>query len=199
VSTTEKPDPSKAALFLADLVIDGEAERLAGLSDEEFLAEQKRRGRDPSRTPSTEEFLGRVKSLAARQEQATPGGALPQVEAKANVRALPKPRRRLLVWLIAAALAAPIVIGLTRGPEIVGHFRDQPDKAARERAEKLRDDATGICEQGAWASCKDKLDEAARLDPAGESEPRVQKARADIQSAERPAPKGPEKPETPEK
>jgi hypothetical protein len=38
-----------------------------------------------------------------------------------------------------------------------------------------------------WWACKKYLDEAATLDPAGESEPRVQKARAEIAATGHPA------------
>src|ERR1019366_2393706 len=43
-----------------------------------------------------------------------------------------------------------------------------------------RDMAEARCALKDWARCKWGLDEAAMLDPAGESEPRVQKARAEI-------------------
>jgi hypothetical protein len=193
LSTTEKPDPARAALFLAQLVTDAEAKRRVGLSDEEFLAEQKRKGRDLSQTPSAEEFLERVKVLAARRDEAATAPAVPDTRPTAPVRAMPQ--RRRLVWLLAAAaIPVAVVVSLSQGPEIVGHFHPDPHEHPRELAEKLRDDAIGICEQGGWGACKSKLDEAARLDPAGESEPRVQKARAEIESAERPGPKGSEGP-----
>jgi hypothetical protein len=113
-------------------------------------------------------------------------------------------RRSRIVWLLVAALAVAAVFALTR-PEIVARFHsdhdntnpddDQAPRPTRhEAADLLRDEALDLCGKAAWVACKDKLDEAARLDPAGESEPRVQKARADIQSAARPGPKSPDKP-----
>ena len=68
MTTDDKPDPVGAALFFANLAVDAEAERIKSLSDEEFLAERKRKGRDFSRTPSVEEFLEKVKALAAREQ-----------------------------------------------------------------------------------------------------------------------------------
>jgi hypothetical protein len=189
LSTTDKPDPARAALFLAQLVTDAEAKRRVGFSDEEFLAEQKRKGRDLSQTPSAEEFLERVKVLAARREEAATAPEVPDTKPTAPVR--PLPRRRRPVWLLAAAAGAvAVVVSLSQGPEIVAHFHPDPYVLAK----KLRDDAIRTCEQGGWDACKGKLDEAARLDPTGESEPRVQKARAEIERAEHPGPKGSEGP-----
>jgi hypothetical protein len=113
------------------------------------------------------------------------------------------PIRRLprILWLVAAAFVVAIVVAAFKGPEIVAQFRgdkddqDQtPGPADREAAEKLRDDAVGSCEQSAFGACKAKLDEAKRLDPGGESEPRVQKARAAIEKAVRLGPETPNQP-----
>jgi hypothetical protein len=100
------------------------------------------------------------------------------------------------VWLLAAALALGFVfIAVAEGAAIVAYFeRPQitpdneraPPPTPHELAEKLHDDAMGHCAVSSWASCKDKLDEAARLDPAGDSEPRVQRAREAIDEAGRP-------------
>jgi hypothetical protein len=108
----------------------------------------------------------------------------------------PRPMPRALVWLLAAAFALGFVfIGVAEGPAIVAYFerpRITPDNeryvppTPHELAEKLRDDAMGHCAVSSWASCKDKLDEAARLDPAGDSEPDVLRARAAIDEANRP-------------
>jgi hypothetical protein len=68
MTTDDKPDPVRAAMFLANLVADAKAERIESLSDEEFLAERKRKSRDLTPTPSVEEFLEKVKALAARQQ-----------------------------------------------------------------------------------------------------------------------------------
>ena len=207
MSTTDKPDPARAALFLAKLVAEGEAKRIEGLSDEEFQAEQKKKGHDALRTPSTQELLERVKVLAARQEPAARDGGGKGV-APASAPKPPAPvvsiRRSRIAWLLVAALAIAAAFALTR-PAIVARFHpnhgnsnpddDQSPRPTRhEAADLLRDEALDLCGKAAWVACKDKLDEAARLDPAGESEPRVQKARADIQSAERPGPNAPKTP-----
>lgn len=51
----------------------------------------------------------------------------------------------------------------------------QPD--ALERARALRADAFRLCDQEAWVGCVGMLDEAARLDPAGDTAPAVRDAR----------------------
>lgn len=81
-----------------------------------------------------------------------------------------------MVGLAAAAcFAAFLLVNLTLEPEPVSHRR-----GARAIAEDDRDMAEASCALKDWAACKDRLDEAAKLDPKGESEPRVQKARAEI-------------------
>jgi hypothetical protein len=54
---------------------------------------------------------------------------------------------------------------------------------ALEVAQDLRTRAFNACTQDAWASCERFLNEARRLDSAGESDPRVQAARADVMDA----------------
>ena len=106
-----------------------------------------------------------------------------------------EPLRRI-AWLLVAALTVATLLALS-GPTIVGHLHDEhgntnpgdnqaPQPTPHEAADSLRDEALDSCLRAAWVACKDKLDEAARLDPAGESEPRVQKARADIDGATHP-------------
>jgi hypothetical protein len=48
-------------------------------------------------------------------------------------------------------------------------------------AARARDEAFAACSIGEWLTCSDKLDQARRLDPAGEtSDPRVLAARGKI-------------------
>ena len=70
MSATDKPDPARAARLFANLVIDGETERIEALSDEEYTAELERRGRDPSSEMSVEDLLERVNVLATQKERA---------------------------------------------------------------------------------------------------------------------------------
>jgi hypothetical protein len=50
--------------------------------------------------------------------------------------------------------------------------------APRDTYGALRRDATGACRAGQWAKCKTDLDEAARLDPAGDKVGAVQRMHA---------------------
>ncbi len=78
--------------------------------------------------------------------------------------------------LFAAACAALFLfVKLTKGPEIVTR-----PPANREMAEAQRNMAEESCARKDWVACKASLDEAAKLDPAGEGEPRVQTARKEI-------------------
>jgi DNA-directed RNA polymerase specialized sigma24 family protein len=54
--------------------------------------------------------------------------------------------------------------------------------------EKIRKDALGLCERGEWKKCVDGLDEAKRLDPAGDTRPEVVKARDQADRALTPPP-----------
>jgi hypothetical protein len=71
-----------------------------------------------------------------------------------------------------------LIVKATQGPDIVTH----PGPSDHELAEAQRGDAEANCARKDWVACKASLDDAARLDPAGESEPRVQKARQAIAS-----------------
>ena len=81
--------------------------------------------------------------------------------------------------LAAACVALFVLIELTQGPDVVGYHH--PSDC--EKAEDDRSAAEESCARKDWAACKASLDEAATLDPAGESEPRVQQARDKIASA----------------
>jgi DNA-directed RNA polymerase specialized sigma24 family protein len=54
--------------------------------------------------------------------------------------------------------------------------------------DKMRKDALELCGRGAWQRCVDGLDEAKRLDPAGDTRPEIVKARDDAQRALTPPP-----------
>jgi DNA-directed RNA polymerase specialized sigma24 family protein len=86
----------------------------------------------------------------------------------------------VLVLLVVSAAIAAIV--RARPPRIEAEPPYAPPSAAPPRtdldiARELRDEAVRGCHEGAWGRCRDLLDEARSLDPAGETEPRVQAAR----------------------
>jgi hypothetical protein len=172
VSMPDKPDPARAWTFAEDLLAQEEAERIEKLSGEELHAEMRKDGIDPARVASGQELIERAIARAA-----TP-----------RARVVPMRRRPpRVVWLLAAALgvaiAAIAVLAIVRRPGNLASGVPWP--TPHETAETLRDQAVESCEKSAWAACRAKLDEAARLDPAGESEERVQKARREIEEAGR--------------
>jgi hypothetical protein len=199
VSAPDKLDTARGWMFIESLLAKDEAERIEKLSDAELAAEMRREGDDPARAPSGEELLARVAARAARRsaEQPFVARAVPSVPArplKPPPAAHQKPSR--LAWLLAAALVlGALLIVVVKAPAIVAYFQGLqigpdneriPPPTPHELAEKLRDDAMGHCAQASWSTCKEKLDEAAKLDPAGESEPRVVQAREAIDATARP-------------
>jgi hypothetical protein len=55
-------------------------------------------------------------------------------------------------------------------------------------------DTDDLLQEALAGTCEERLDEARTLDPAGEGEARVEKARREIEDAIRPDARGPEKP-----
>ncbi len=204
MNASDKPTPSQAWRFAQKLLADEERERAENLraeeelarldkmTDQELEAELAAEGRGSSWVPSAESLLaGAEKHAARRAEAGVDAGPRP-----AKVVAVGRPRRPTrLMWLMAAAFLL-LVGGLaaTQGPAIVAFFKGEknepigPDNekpaqpTPREAAEKLRDEAIVACDGEMLGTCRDKLDQAKKLDPAGESEARVQEKRALIQS-----------------
>ena len=111
---------------------------------------------------------------AARGPPSPAPGAAPPPQKIAPV--LPIRRTWRTVGLFAAAcFALFLFVKLTTGPDIVALRR--PIASWRRRSGTSR---TESCARKDWVACKANLDEAAKLDPRGDSEPRVQKARQQI-------------------
>jgi hypothetical protein len=66
-------------------------------------------------------------------------------------------------------------------------------------ADSLRKDAAQFCETGQWDECRQFLDKAQRLDPAGEGSDPVKRLRARIDSAPPPPGASPAAPSAPPK
>ncbi len=188
MSTPEKPDHARGWLYVEKLLDDEKDER---------GAEPDPAGSGPANEWSADEVLGMAEAHAAKQ--AVPAARVPPVSSPpapprpaasepAIGRVIPIRRPWRMGGLAAAAcFAAFLLVKLTLGPDPVSHRRD--DRAI---AEADRDMAEASCAMKDWAACKDRLDEAAKLDPEGEREPRVQKARGQIAAGEatRPAEAG---------
>jgi hypothetical protein len=165
---------------------DEEIDRLAQLSDEDFeqaMAELP----EPTRVPTIEELtVGVGHHPAATGSAPSVGGRVQAVDA------FEEPRRvSPVLWLLAAAFALVLGAGIANRDAVVAFFKGparthEPSPApAREptpaeEAEVVRGDAERACAQSDWATCGANLDEAAKLDPAGESQPGVQQMRKRI-------------------
>jgi hypothetical protein len=56
----------------------------------------------------------------------------------------------------------------------------EPEPTPEQRAALVRVEAQKACAAGEWTACEAKLDEAAKIDPAGESSPAVQQMRESL-------------------
>jgi hypothetical protein len=80
------------------------------------------------------------------------------------------PRRPVVIAIVFALAKRPAIVAFFRGDHAHDNIGPEPPPSSQEVAARLRHDAIGLCEQGARAACKDKLDEAASLDPADEAD-----------------------------
>jgi hypothetical protein len=178
MSTPSKPDPARGWQFVEKLLAEEELARLEKMSPDEVDREMRAQGLDPSRVPSTEELVAGAEARAAKNGQTRKAIAGPGAGNVVPMPARPK-RAQWLTMLVAAALGALVLMVVMKRSD----DNAASGQSARARAEKLRDVAMKECAEARWSSCKDWLDGARRLDPAGESEPRVVEARREIERA----------------
>jgi DNA-directed RNA polymerase specialized sigma24 family protein len=84
-----------------------------------------------------------------------------------------------------APLPSPLVVP---SAPLVPLLPPAPEATPQERAAELRRDALEKCGAGRWRDCVDGLDDAMRLDPAGDAAPEVQAQRRAAQRALAPVP-----------
>jgi len=115
------------------------------------------------------------RETAPRAAEATPGEALrPPGQGVATV--VPIRRRWPIAWLIAATFLGAFGIWVLAS-------RPEPPTSPptpKQEAEGERERAEESCGEKDWTACKHYLDEAATLDPGGESEARVQRMRQEL-------------------
>ncbi len=114
----------------------------------------------------------------------------------------PRWRRRqgmyVLILLLGAALVAiavtlawlllrptPAEIGPDPARIVPSATVVRPPQTPLDIAKSLRDEAEKACAQQLWGTCTDRLDEAKKIDAAGESEERVQRMRGMIREGTR--------------
>jgi len=195
-----------------------EMDRVAALSDAQVDDELRKEGIDPDAAeamlrealeragqPAAALAAGPPPSGAARaaaaDDASAPALAVPVEEPSeprleesdgargGKLRSLaPSPRAmwRSRSWMPVLAAAAAVVA------VFVGKQRQRA--ADRELAARLRGEAFTACDAGRWQACEDGLDRAKKLDPAGESDPRVQAAREQAAEGERSPPPPPRAP-----
>jgi hypothetical protein len=181
VTIPGKPDPDRGARFLHKLLTEDPA-HLDVASDEEVERQMDAAGITVKSVPTAEELMALVaKRAGASADEGTPTGP---TATKAPVK---RPRPVAIAAAVAlgalgvAALANRGVIeAYLRGVEPIG-----PDTTwtAQQKAALIRGDALDACGTQRWTECTQKLDEAAKLDPAGESDPRVVAARQAVKDA----------------
>jgi hypothetical protein len=194
---------SSSASFLRKLV-EEDPTHLDVASDEEIERQMNAAGVEVKTVPTAEELMARAESRAAVENRtAVPVAQRAPSEKRAGRRMNPLP--------IAAtvALGALGIIALANRGAIVAHLRGEPIQPEPEepatgpsnasttpaqRAASLRGAAFAACDAHRWDECAQKLDAAAVLDPAGESDPHVASTRRAIAEASRPKDEGKPKP-----
>lgn len=176
-----------------------EMDRILALGDAELDAELAAEGFDPAEERAEGARFGEQlagEALAAEGAAVAVEGGAEAGPKVAQVVPITRPRRSaFVVWLVAAAFAALVgLVGVTQGAAIATWFKGKPEpvepilpdneKAApptpHELAEKMRDEAEKGCANREWGTCTDRLNDAKKLDPAGESEDRVKRLRETI-------------------
>jgi hypothetical protein len=181
----DKNDYGRAWRRVEEHAEEEEDERLANRSVDEHRAVLKEKGIAPADDWSPGDIMAKVAARAEKEaappSPATsaasppgPPGPAPATPKIAPVVPLRRPWKFLALYAAACAVLF-LIVKTAEPPELVGSAPTD-----REIAEGDRDVAEASCALKDWAGCKEDLDEAAKLDPAGESEPRVQKARAAI-------------------
>jgi hypothetical protein len=128
----------------------------------------------------------------------------PREPPMALVTHVPKPEREARKWspafVAAATLAAgaAIVIFLTvilpriRGDQITANQTEASTASPKEQAAILRRSATALCREHRWDDCRQALDDARAMDPAGDGASEVRTLRKTIDESTPPAPRSPD-------
>jgi hypothetical protein len=195
MSKNRKLPPGEAWKALEQMAFDDEAERILGLSDKELDDELARHGFDPAALRAEgaayAEKLKREAGQRAAADRSADAADRSGKVVKLPVTVPPARRRPArVVWLAAAMLGAGVLtLVAMNGAAIVALFHHvepigpdiydagPPNWRDLRLAARLRDDAYAACDATLWQKCLDALDEAAKLDPAGDADPRVGAAR----------------------
>jgi hypothetical protein len=189
------PEQILAALDEGDLA--DEAERVASLSEADVDRELVDAGLDPARVRADAQgvFESAMQKRAEVQRKTAPWSPPNGARVVAfDVRARPgRVSRASAIWIGAAAVAASVAFAVTLGsPAVVAWWRaglggggEAAPAPGYRRAERLRGEAQASCAKAQWSACEASLDDARRLDPAGETAPDVKALREAIDVARR--------------
>lgn len=196
-----------------DEAAEREAERILALSPEEVRRELIEAGLDPDEVRARgqqlmEQVLREMAAEPTPPETAAAPATSPTVPTPAPAApARPKPapahaprRAPLALWLLAAAFAAVLLSSWRFAGETIARWihpappepsilpdMPSPSLVAEARAKKhardLRESAHAKCAIADWDACMLDLDEAAKLDPAGDTDGTVQADRAAAKAA----------------
>jgi len=186
------PPPKKGSAWrliedaVAEHEAEQEAERVAGMDDEELAAELKKAGVDEAKLRGLTEKAIAAADAAERAEAKAPA---PQPTKVVSLDAARERKRSGPPWWTLAAAAAVLVTGtfvaMNQGDNGVSnpYPGDDAGPSANEEAARYRATAFDQCASKHFDLCQEALDRARQLDPSGEEEPRVKDARAAIARA----------------
>lgn len=185
---TQKASLGEQWRLVQALLDEAELERLGAMTPEQIEEEARSSG-------VTEE---KARELLRR---AIERGEVPAAAPASNVVDMAAARRRLRggAGMLAIAASAAVVIGAEWGPitaQWAAWFHPGPaptheqpvpplvppthEETPLEKARRLREEAYVNVQKGYYKDAADELNEAAEIDPAGDADPRVTKARYDI-------------------
>jgi hypothetical protein len=183
VTRPSPPDPDRGARFLEKLLEDDPA-HLDVATDDEVERMMDAAGVEVKSVPTADELI----ALADRHAREQAPAPAPPPRSRA---------RRMSPVAIAAVLVlgAGGIVTLLNSAAIVAYLKGEPigpdrpwsppsaTATPQELAAAMRADAFAACDAQKWGECTRKLDEARRIDPAGEADPRVTAARKAVTDA----------------
>jgi hypothetical protein len=181
---------------------EAEAARIAALDREAVDRELRAAGIDPAEAAD----VGMDMLQAASPDAPVPAAATSRprgvepIGRREKSRGPARPPMQWVPWLAAAAIVVLVLTAFAKRQEIQAWLQPEPPRIQKEPespprqpspeelAASLRERAYGSCGERLWARCERQLNEAQKLDPAGETDPRVQQARKAIDDGLRPDP-----------
>jgi hypothetical protein len=177
-----KPTPEEVLRAIEDSELDEESDRIAKMTPEEIRRDLQDAGFDLA------EVHAKADALHERMQRGSIEARVKELETEGRKRSLRpgKRRRPIVLWVAAAATVAVggggVIYAVVRGtpqapstpPEVPTTTAPPVDLVA---AAELRRKGYAACDAQLWRECLARLDEAKRVDPAGDTAPDVLVAR----------------------